>query len=45
VIRLHRKIPMFGGLFGSKSAGVSASDLRSMLQEFSMPKLMYLYTQ
>ena len=43
VIRLHRKIPMFGGLFGAKSAGVSASDLRSMLQEFSMPKLMYLY--
>ena len=45
VLHLSRKSPMFGGLFGAQSSAISASDLRSMLQEFSMPKLMYLYNQ
>ena len=45
VLYLSRKSPMFGGLFGAQTNTISASDLRSMIQEFSMPKLMYLYTQ
>jgi protease-4 len=45
IVRLHRKSPMFGGLFGSQTSGVTISDLRSMIQEFSMPKLMFLHNQ
>jgi protease-4 len=45
VLHLSRKSPMFGGLFGAQSSTFSVSDFRSMLQEFSMPKLMYLYNQ
>ena len=45
VLTLSRRAPMLGGLFGAKSKGISASDLQSILQEFSMPKLMYLYNQ
>jgi len=45
VLHLSRKSPTFGGLFGAQSSAISASDLRSTLQEFSMPKLMYLYNQ
>ncbi len=45
VVRLHRKAPMFGGLFSSQSSGISASELRSMIHEFSMPKLMFLHNQ
>tara|TARA_B100000959_G_scaffold286175_1_gene363683 strand:+ start:1886 stop:2890 length:1005 start_codon:yes stop_codon:yes gene_type:complete len=45
LLTLSRSVPIFGGLFGAQSKGMSASDLRSTLQEFSMPKLMYLYNQ
>jgi len=45
VLQLSRKAPVFGGLFGAQSSGLSIDELRSMIQEFSMPKLMYLYNQ
>ena len=45
VIHLTRKTALFGGLFGARSKGISAGDFQSMIQEFSMPKLMYLYNQ
>ena len=45
VVHYSRATPSFGGLLGVQSRDLSASDLRSMLQEFSMPKLMYLYNQ
>ena len=43
VVRYSRKQPMFGGIFGVQSRGITASELRSMLQEISMPKLQFLY--
>ena len=45
VLRYSRRAPMFGGLFGAQMKSVTADDLQSMIQEFSMPKLMYLYNQ
>ena len=45
VLHFSRKTALFGGLFGARSKGISAGDLHSMIQEFSMPKLMYLYNQ
>ena len=45
VIHYSRATPSFGGLLGVQSRDLSASDLQSMLQEISMPKLMYLYNQ
>ncbi len=45
VVHYSRATPSFGGLLGVQSNELSASDLRTMLQEFSMPKLMYLYNQ
>jgi protease-4 len=43
VVRYSRNQPMFGGFFGAKSQDFTASDLRSLLQEFSMPKLQFMY--
>lgn len=43
VLHFSRKSPMFGGMFGAQSNEVTIGDIRSMLQELSMPKLMYLY--
>jgi protease-4 len=45
VVHYSRATPSFGGLLGVQSQGLSASDIRTMLQEFTMPKLMYLYNQ
>ena len=45
VVRLSRKTAVFGGLFGAQATGFTVTDLRSVIQEFSMPKLMYLYNQ
>ena len=45
VVQYSRATPSFGGLLGVQSQGLSASDIRTMLQEFTMPKLMYLYNQ
>jgi protease-4 len=45
VLTLSRRAPMLGGLFGAQSKGISSSDLQSILQELSMPKLMYLYNK
>ena len=45
LLRINRSSPAFGGLFGAQSSNLTASDLRTMIQEFSMPKLMYLYNQ
>ena len=45
VLRLSRKSAMFGGLFGAQANEFTTGDLRSMIQEFSMPKLMYLYNK
>lgn len=43
VVRYSRNQPMFGGLFGARSRDITASDMRSMFQEFTMPKLQFLY--
>jgi len=43
VVQYSRNQPMFGGLFGAQSKEFTASDLRSLLQEFSMPKLQFIY--
>ena len=43
VVRYSRNLPMFGGFFGAHSRDLTASDLRSMLQEFTLPKLQFLY--
>ena len=43
VVQYSRNQPLFGGFFGAKSKEFTASDLRSLLQEFSMPKLQFLY--
>ena len=45
VVQYSRATPSFGGLLGVQSQELSASDIRTMLQEFTMPKLMYLYNQ
>jgi protease-4 len=45
IVHYSRATPSFGDLLGVQSSEFSASDLRSMLQEFSMPKLMYLYNK
>ena len=45
VIRLNRNTPSFGGLFGASSSTITISDIQTMLHEFSMPKLMYLYNK
>ena len=45
IVHYSRATPSFGGLLGVQSNELSASDIRTMLQEFSMPKLMYLYNQ
>ncbi len=45
VLRISRRNMMFGGVFGAQSTNVTASDLRTMIQELSMPKLMYLYNK
>ena len=45
VIRFSRNAPSFGGMFGSQANSPTISDVKTMIQEFSMPKLMYLYNQ
>ncbi len=45
VVQYSRATPSFGGLLGVQSQELSASDIRTMLQEFTIPKLMYLYNQ
>ena len=45
IVHYSRATPSFGGLLGVQSQGLSASDARTMLHEFTMPKLMYLYNQ
>jgi len=45
VVHYSRATPSFGGLLGVQSSELTTSDLRSMLQEFTMPKLMYLYNK
>ncbi len=43
IVRYSRNQSMFGGLFGAQSKAFTTSDLRSILQEFSMPKLQFMY--
>jgi len=45
IVHYSRATPSFGGLLGVQSNELSTSDIRTMLHEFSMPKLMYLYNQ
>ncbi|MGY8752768.1 MAG: signal peptide peptidase SppA, partial [Phycisphaerales bacterium] len=45
VVHYSRATPSFGGLLGVQSSELTITDLRSMLQEFTMPKLMYFYNQ
>ena len=45
VLRFSRNTPKFGGMFGAQTNSPSISDVKTMIQEFSMPKLMYLYNQ
>ena len=45
IVHYSRATPSFGGLLGVQSSELTTSDIRSMLQEFTMPKLMYLYNQ
>ena len=45
IVHYSRATPSFGDLLGVQSSEFSASDIQSMLQEFSMPKLMYLYNK
>ena len=43
VVQYSRSQPMFGGIFGAQSKAFTASDLRSLVQEFSLPKLQFIY--
>ncbi|MDP7005680.1 MAG: signal peptide peptidase SppA [Phycisphaerales bacterium] len=43
IVSYNRSRPSFGGLFGAKENNFSAEELRTMIQELSMPKLMYLF--
>jgi len=45
IIHFTRAAPSFGGLLGVSSTTPTTSDIKSMLHEFSMPRLMYLYNQ
>jgi len=45
IVRYSRAVPVLGGLLGAKGRGMTATDLRSIIHEFSMPRLMYLYNQ
>ena len=45
VLRYSRSTPMFSGLFGLQTNGISMSDLQTFIQNFSIPKLMYIYSQ
>ena len=45
VLRFSRNTPKLGGMFGAQTNSPSISDVKTMIQEFSMPKLMYLYNQ
>ena len=45
LLRISKSTPAFGGLFGASSSNLTSSDVRTMIQEFSMPTLMYLYNQ
>jgi protease-4 len=45
IVHYSRATPSFGGLLGVQSNTLTTSDIKSMLHEFTMPKLMYLYNQ
>ncbi|HIA72357.1 MAG TPA: signal peptide peptidase SppA [Phycisphaerales bacterium] len=45
IVHYSRATPSFGGLLGVQSNNLTTSDIKSMLHEFTMPKLMYLYNQ
>lgn len=43
IIRYSQNEPMFSGFLGARASRLSASDLRSLIQELSMPKLEFIY--
>ena len=45
ILRVSRTAPAFAGIFNGAASDVSTRDIRSMIQELSMPQLMYLYNQ
>ncbi len=45
VLRYSRSTPMFGGLLGLQANRISMSDMQTFIQNFSIPKLMYIYSQ